>query len=123
MKIHLQRIVGAFVSSAYGASIFYQGKVTQAKDLTMASQNDDRDRRRFTLSANQKGAGMTDESQTPQTDPVGRKGGSRKAGSTAPRASDAADIPGVDQAPGEEVAGRCARVVKGCIRTLQKEDL
>jgi hypothetical protein len=43
MEIHLQRIVGAFVSSAYGAATFYQGKVTQAKDLTMASQNDDRD--------------------------------------------------------------------------------
>ncbi len=43
MEIHLQRIVGAYVSSAYGAAIFYQGKVTQAKDLTMASQNDDRD--------------------------------------------------------------------------------
>jgi hypothetical protein len=38
-----QRIVGAFVSSAYGAATFYQSKVTQAKDLTMASQNDDRD--------------------------------------------------------------------------------
>ena len=43
MEIHLQRIVGAFVSSAYGAATFYQSKVTQAKDLTMASQNDDRD--------------------------------------------------------------------------------
>ena len=43
MQIHLQRIVGAFVSSAHGAATFYQSKVTQAKDLTMASQNDDRD--------------------------------------------------------------------------------
>jgi hypothetical protein len=43
MEIHLQRIVGAFVSSAYGAATFYQGKVTAARDLTMASQNDDRD--------------------------------------------------------------------------------
>ena len=43
MEIHLQRIVGAFVSSAHGAATFYQGKVTTAKDLTMASQNDDRD--------------------------------------------------------------------------------
>lgn len=43
MEIHLQRIVGAFVSSAHGAATFYQSKVTQAKDLTMASQNDDRD--------------------------------------------------------------------------------
>ena len=43
MEIHLQRIVGAFVSSAYGAATFYQSKVTTARDLTMASQNDDRD--------------------------------------------------------------------------------
>jgi len=43
MEIHLQRIVGAFVSSAHGAATFYQSKVTTAKDLTMASQNDDRD--------------------------------------------------------------------------------
>ena len=43
MEIHLQRIVGAFVSSAYGAATFYQGKVTTARDLTVASQNDDRD--------------------------------------------------------------------------------
>ena len=43
MEIHLQRIVGAFVGSAYGAATFYQSKVTTAKDLTMASQNDDRD--------------------------------------------------------------------------------
>ena len=43
MEIHLQRIVGAFVSSAYGAAGFYQSKVTAARDLTMASQNDSRD--------------------------------------------------------------------------------
>ena len=43
MEIHLQRVVGSFVSSAYGASTFYQTKVTTAKDLTMASQNDSRD--------------------------------------------------------------------------------
>jgi hypothetical protein len=43
MEIHLQRIVGAFVGSAHGAATFYQSKVTTAKDLTMASQNDDRD--------------------------------------------------------------------------------
>ena len=43
MEIHLQRVVGSFVSSAYGAATFYGTKVTQAKDLTMASQNDDRD--------------------------------------------------------------------------------
>ena len=45
---------------------------------------------------------MTDESQTPQTDPVGRKGGGRKAGSTAPRANDGADIPNLDQGLPEE---------------------
>ena len=50
MEIHLQRIVGAFVSSAYGAATFYQSKVTQAKDLTMASQNDDRDEDRTGVS-------------------------------------------------------------------------
>ena len=44
MEIHLQRIVGSFVSSAYGSATFYQTKVTTAKDLTMASQNDDRDK-------------------------------------------------------------------------------
>lgn len=43
MEIHLQRVVGAFVGSAYGAATFYQSKVTAARDLTMKSQNDDRD--------------------------------------------------------------------------------
>lgn len=43
MQIHLQRVVGSFVGSAYGATQFYGTKVTQARDLTMASQNDDRD--------------------------------------------------------------------------------
>jgi hypothetical protein len=43
MEIHLQRVVGSFVSSAYGAATFYSTKVTAAKDLTMKSQNDDRD--------------------------------------------------------------------------------
>ena len=43
MEIHLQRVVGSFVSSAFGAATFYQTKVTAARDLTMASQNDDRD--------------------------------------------------------------------------------
>lgn len=43
LEIHLQRVVGSFVSSAYGAATFYQSKVTQARDLTTASQNDDRD--------------------------------------------------------------------------------
>jgi hypothetical protein len=43
MEIHLQRVVGSFVSSAYGAAQFYGSKVTQARDLTVASQNDARD--------------------------------------------------------------------------------
>ena len=43
LRIHLQRVAGAFVGSAYGAAQFYGGKVSQARDLTIASQNDDRD--------------------------------------------------------------------------------
>ena len=43
MQIHLQRITGAFVSSAYGAATFYSNKVTEARTLTMASENDTRD--------------------------------------------------------------------------------
>jgi hypothetical protein len=43
LRIHLQRVVGAFVGSAHGATQFYGTKVTQARDLTVASQNDDRD--------------------------------------------------------------------------------
>ena len=43
MRIHLQRIVGAFVSSAHGAAGFYQSKVTQARDLTAKLANEDRD--------------------------------------------------------------------------------
>jgi hypothetical protein len=43
MKIHLQRIVGSFVSSAHGAAQFYGGKVTQARDLASKLANDDRD--------------------------------------------------------------------------------
>jgi hypothetical protein len=43
LQIHLQRVVGAFVGSAHGATQFYGTKVTQARDLTMASQNNDRD--------------------------------------------------------------------------------
>ena len=43
LQIHLQRVVGSFVGSAFGAAQFYGTKVTQARDLTMASQNDDRD--------------------------------------------------------------------------------
>jgi len=43
MKIHLQRIVGSFVNSAYGAAQFYSLKVTQARDLTSKLANEDRD--------------------------------------------------------------------------------
>ena len=43
MKIHLQRVVGSFVSSAHGAAQFYGVKVTQARDLTSKLANDDRD--------------------------------------------------------------------------------
>jgi hypothetical protein len=43
MKIHLQRIVGAFVGSAHGAATFYGNKVTQARDLTTSLANEDRD--------------------------------------------------------------------------------
>ena len=43
MQIHLQRITGAFVSSAYGASQFYGTKVSEARQLTMASENEHRD--------------------------------------------------------------------------------
>ncbi len=43
MQIHLQRIVGAYVSSAYGAAQFYGNKVSDARRLTMPSENDDRD--------------------------------------------------------------------------------
>jgi hypothetical protein len=43
MRIHLQRVVGAFVGSAHGAAQFYNTKVTQARDLTSKLANDDRD--------------------------------------------------------------------------------
>ena len=43
MQIHLQRIVGASVSSAYGAATFYSNKVSEARTLTTASANDSRD--------------------------------------------------------------------------------
>lgn len=42
-EMHLQRIVGAYVSSAYGAGQFYSNKVTQARELTMKLANEDRD--------------------------------------------------------------------------------
>jgi hypothetical protein len=43
LDMHLQRIVGAFVSSAFGAGQFYSNKVTQARELTMRLANEDRD--------------------------------------------------------------------------------
>ena len=43
MQIHLQRIVGAYVTSAHGAGQFYQQKVSQARDLTSKLANEDRD--------------------------------------------------------------------------------
>ena len=43
LQIHLQRIVGAHVASAYGAAQFYGAKLSAAKDLTTRLGNDDRD--------------------------------------------------------------------------------
>jgi hypothetical protein len=43
LEMHLQRIVGAYVGSAFGAGQFYTTKVTQARELTMKLANDDRD--------------------------------------------------------------------------------
>lgn len=43
LEMHLQRIVGAYVGSAFGAGQFYSQKVTQARDLTAAGSNDSRD--------------------------------------------------------------------------------
>jgi hypothetical protein len=43
MRIHLQRVVGALVSSAHGAAIFYSSKVTIARELTTKLANEDRD--------------------------------------------------------------------------------
>jgi hypothetical protein len=42
MKIHLQRVVGSFVSSAHGAAQCNGGKATQARDLTSKLDDDDR---------------------------------------------------------------------------------
>jgi len=42
MQIHMQRIVGSFVGSAYGAGQFYSRTVTEARDLTTKLSNDDR---------------------------------------------------------------------------------
>ncbi|MGV1760578.1 hypothetical protein ACQZ6F_27145 [Rhizobium sp. A22-96] len=43
MQIHMQRIVGSFVRSAYGAGQFYSRAVTEARDLTAKLSNDARD--------------------------------------------------------------------------------
>ena len=43
LRIHLQRVVGAFVTSAHGAATFYQEKVSQARLLTSSLANEDRD--------------------------------------------------------------------------------
>ena len=43
MRIHLQRVVGALVSSAHGAATFYSAKVTIARDQTSKLANEDRD--------------------------------------------------------------------------------
>jgi hypothetical protein len=43
LQIHLQRITGAFVSSAYGAAQFYGTKKSAAMELTSRLLNDDRD--------------------------------------------------------------------------------
>jgi hypothetical protein len=42
MQIHMQRIVGSFIGSAYGAGQFYSRAVTEARDLTTKLSNDDR---------------------------------------------------------------------------------
>jgi hypothetical protein len=43
LQIHLQRITGAYVSSAFGAAQFYGTKKSAAMDLTSKLLNDDRD--------------------------------------------------------------------------------
>lgn len=43
MQIHMQRIAGSFVGSAYGAGQFYSRSVTEARDLTTKLSNDVRD--------------------------------------------------------------------------------
>ena len=43
LQMHLQRVVGAFVSSACGAGQFYSQKVSQARDMTSRLANEDRD--------------------------------------------------------------------------------
>jgi hypothetical protein len=43
LQIHLQRVTGAFVSSAFGAAQFYGTKKSAAMELTSKLLNDDRD--------------------------------------------------------------------------------
>ncbi|TXR49496.1 hypothetical protein [Phyllobacterium endophyticum] len=43
MQIHMQRIAGSFVGSAYGAGQFYSRSVTEARDLTSKLANEYRD--------------------------------------------------------------------------------
>jgi hypothetical protein len=43
LQIHLQRITGAFVGSAFGAAQFYGAKKSTAMELTSKLLNDDRD--------------------------------------------------------------------------------
>ena len=43
MQIHLQRIVGAFIGSAFGAGQIYSRAVTEGRDLVSRLSNDDRD--------------------------------------------------------------------------------
>lgn len=43
MQIHLQRIVGAFIGSAFGAGQVYSRALTEGRDLVSRLSNDDRD--------------------------------------------------------------------------------
>jgi dihydroxyacetone kinase-like predicted kinase len=43
IKLHLQRIVGAYVASAIGAGTYYQSRVTAMRDMHSPVANDDRD--------------------------------------------------------------------------------
>ena len=43
LEMHLQRIVGAHIGSAHGAGSFYDSKAEQARNLTSAMMNEDRD--------------------------------------------------------------------------------
>lgn len=43
LEIHLQRIVGAYVGSAYSAGLLYDNKAAEARRLSSAVSNDDRD--------------------------------------------------------------------------------